>query len=394
MEGNTALAARKYSPEFKDACVQEVIRNSRPVPAVARESGVVEQTLRNWVNAYKKEHPVAEPELSVSERARLKELEAENRELRAENEFLGKSDGLLREETPVSVKYAFIHSEEGNYPVVSMCRWACVSRSGYHTWKTREPSARARRRADLAAIITFSFDESDETYGHRRVHADLVRWGIQVDDETVRSIMRELDLLPCQPRPWRPVTTIPGDASDTPDLVRRDFTATEPGRKLVGDITYIPTWEGWLYLATVLDCFSKKVVGYAMAEHMRTSLVTDALDMAARNGHIRKKVTVMHTDRGTQYTSDEYAKHTKRLGITRSAGRTGVCYDNAWAESFNGTLKNERVHRTEYPTRKHARFDITRYIELRYNPRRLHSALGYQTPNEVEEAWYAANLAA
>lgn len=294
----------------------------------------------------------------------------------------------------MSVRYAFIHSEEGNYPVASMCRWARVSRSGYHAFRTRTPSVRARRRADLAAIITFSFDESDETYGYRRVHADLVRWGFQVDDETVRSIMRELDLVPCQPRPWRPVTTIPGQAGDTPDLVNRDFTATEPGVKLVGDITYIPTWEGWLYLATVLDCFSKKVVGYAMAEHMRTSLVTDALDMAARNGHIRKGITVMHTDRGTQYTSEEYARHAQKLGVTRSVGRTGICYDNAWAESFNGTLKNERVHRTEYPTREHARFDITRYIELRYNTRRLHSTLGYRTPNEVEEAWHAANIAA
>ena len=144
--------------------------------------------------------------------------------------------------------------------MASMCRWARVSRSGYHAFRTRKPSTRARRRADLAAIIQFSFDESDETYGYRRVHADLVRWGFQVDDETVRSIMRELDLVPCQPRPWRPVTTIPGPGGDTPDLVRRDFTAAEPGHKLVGDITYISTWEGWLYLATVLDCFSKKVV--------------------------------------------------------------------------------------------------------------------------------------
>lgn len=294
----------------------------------------------------------------------------------------------------MSVKYAFIHGEEGNYPIASMCRWACVSRSGFHAWKRRVPSATSRRRAELAAVVKFSFDESDETYGYRRVHADLVRWGYRVDDETVRSIMREQGLVPCQPRPWRPVTTIAGDAGDTPDLVRRDFTADRPGLKLVGDITYIRTWEGWLYLATVLDCCTKKVVGYAMADHLRTSLVTEALDMAARNGHIREEITVMHTDRGTQYTSDEYAQHAKKLGIIRSVGRTGICYDNAWAESFNGTLKNERVHRTAYPTREHARFDITRYIELRYNSRRLHSALGYRTPNEAEEAWHAANIAA
>lgn len=242
-------------------------------------------------------------------------------------------------------------------------------------------------------LVRYSFKRSDGTYGYRRVHADLVRWGHAVDDETVRSIMREEGLEPCQPRPFRPVTTIAGDPADLPDLLERDFTATEPGTKFVGDITYIPTWEGWLYLATVLDCFSKRVVGYAMAEHMRTELVTDALAMAARNGHIRKDVTIFHSDRGSQYTSQEFADYTNNLGIRRSVGRTGVCYDNAWAESFNGTLKNERVNRTVYPTRRHARIDIARYIELRYNQIRLHSALGYCTPNEVENAWFEQNKA-
>jgi transposase InsO family protein len=294
----------------------------------------------------------------------------------------------------VSVKYAFISSEEGNYPITKMCDWAKVSRSGYYDWAGREPSARALRRAELTVLVKYSFERSDGTYGYRRVHADLVRWGHAVDDETVRSIMRAEGLEPCQPKPFRPVTTIAGDAADLPDLLGRDFTATEPGTKLVGDITFIPTWEGWLYLATVLDCFSKKVVGYAMADHMRTELVTEALAMAARNGHLRKDVTIFHSDRGSQYTSQEFADYTKKLGVTRSVGRTGVCYDNAWAESFNGTLKNERVNRTVYPTRRHARIDITRYIELRYNQIRLHSALGYCTPNEVEHAWIEQNNAA
>lgn len=294
----------------------------------------------------------------------------------------------------MTVKYTFIASEEGNYPIVNMCDWADVSRSGFYDWSTRTPSATALARAELVVLVRYSFDRSDGTYGYRRVHADLLRWGHRVDDETVRLIMRAEGLQACQPRPFRPVTTIAGDAGDTPDLLERDFTATEPGTKLVGDITYIPTWEGWVYLATVLDCFSKKVLGYAMAGHMRTELITDALDMAARNGHIRKDVTIFHSDRGSQYTSQEFADYTKRLGITRSVGRTGVCWDNAWAESFNGTLKNERVNRTVYPTREHARFDVSRYIQLRYNQIRLHSALGYQTPNEVESAWIEQNKAA
>lgn len=294
----------------------------------------------------------------------------------------------------MSVKYAFISSEEGNYPITKMCSWAKVSRSGFYDWVGRVPSARDVRREELTVLVRYSFDRSDGTYGYRRVHADLVRWGHTVDDETVRSIMRQEELVPCQPRPFRPVTTIAGDAGQTPDLLERDFTATEPGIKLVGDITAIPTWEGWLYLAIVLDCFSKKVVGYAMAEHMRTELVTDALGMASRNGHIREGITIFHSDRGSQYTSQAFADYTRELAVTRSVGSVGDCFDNAMAESFNGTLKNERVNRTAYPTREQGRVDITRYIELRYNQIRLHSALGYRTPNEAEEAWVEENTAA
>jgi transposase InsO family protein len=204
--------------------------------------------------------------------------------------------------------------------------------------------------------------------------------------------MRELDLVPCQPRPFRPITTIAGDAGTIPDLVKRDFGADAPGEKMIGDITYISTWEGWLYLATVIDCYSKKVIGYAMADHMRTDLICDALDMAARN-HPMVSDAIFHSDRGCQYTSEQFANHTLKLGIRRSMGRTGVCYDNAMAESFNAALKVERVHRVAYPTRRHAHNDIARWIELRYNQRRLHSALGYRTPNEVH-AEYTTRKAA
>lgn len=285
-------------------------------------------------------------------------------------------------------KYAFIESEEGNYPVASMCRWARVSRSGYYDWRGRPQSATAARREVLAAEVQFAFAHSDGTYGYRRIHAQLARWGTMADPETIRAIMGELGLVACQPRPFHPITTIAGDAATLPDLLGRDFTADAPGVKLVGDITYIRTWEGWLYLATVLDCFSKKVLGYAMADHMRTELVADALTMAARNCTFTVGETIFHSDRGTQYLSAEFAELTEKLGVRRSVGRTGICYDNAWAESFNGTLKNERVYRTQYPTREHARKDIARYIELRYNQIRLHSAIGYQTPNEVESNWF------
>jgi putative transposase len=294
----------------------------------------------------------------------------------------------------VSVKYAFICGEEGNYTIDRMCRWAKVSRSGFYEWRGRKPSATAVRRKRLEAFVLWSFKGSDGTYGYRRVHAELARRGVLADDETIRQTMRELGLVACQPRPWRPTTTVAGDASSTPDRLKRNFKSDTPATKLVGDITYIKTWEGWLYLATVLDCCTKQIVGYAMADHMRTSLITDALKMAARKIKIRPGITIFHSDRGCQYTSQEFANFTDGLGILRSLGRTGTCYDNAWAESVNGTIKVERVNRTAYPTRDHARIDISRYIELRYNQRRLHSALGYMTPNEAEQVWFRNNPAA
>lgn len=293
----------------------------------------------------------------------------------------------------MSVKYAFIRGEEGTWSVRNMCTWAGVSRSGYYEWRDRPSSATATRRAELAAVVEFLFADSDGTYGYRRIHAALARAGRACDPQTVQAIMAERGLVAACPKRRGIRTTIASDASELPDLLGRDFTATEPGRKLVGDITYIATWAGWVFLATVLDCYSKKVIGYAMASHMRTELVTDALAMAHRNGHIREGVTIFHSDRGTQYTSAEFKEFTDRHGITRSVGRTGICYDNAWAESFNATLKVERVHRTVYPTREHAYRDIARYIELRYNQKRLHSALGYRTPNEVEQAWYDTRMA-
>jgi transposase InsO family protein len=220
----------------------------------------------------------------------------------------------------VNAKYAFINSEEGNYPVRSMCRWARVSRSGYHEWRDRPPSLTEIWRTELGDIIEAVFADSDGTYGHRRVHAVLAQAGRLWDPQTGRSIMRERGLRACQPRPNGPRTTVPAATDGLADLLRRDFTATEPGVKLVGDITYIRTWEGWVYLATVLDCFSKKAVGYAMADHMRTPLVTEALEMAIRNGAIRDGA-VFHSDRGTQYMSEEFGRSAGQVSVTIMRGR-------------------------------------------------------------------------
>jgi putative transposase len=293
----------------------------------------------------------------------------------------------------VTERYEFIDGEKDVFPISRMCGWLGVSTSGFHDWRVRPASATTERRDDLKLIIRHIFGESDETYGYRRVHAELARLDVSAGPELVRALMREMELVPCQPRPWRR-TTLPGeDGHDVPDLVQRNFTAEAPGRKLVGDITYIHTWDGFLYLATVIDCHSKMVIGWSMAGHMRTTLIADALDMAAGNIGLEKDC-IFHSDRGSQYTSTEYREKLKDMDLRASHGRTGVCWDNAAAESFFGSLKNELVYRTTFPTREHARKAIARYIEVFYNRKRLHSALAYRTPIEVHLAYEKTQLAA
>ncbi len=282
----------------------------------------------------------------------------------------------------MSEQYEFIDGCKYAYAIVRMCAWLGVSKSGFYDWRDRPASATAERRAELTAKITEIFNDSEQTYGYRRVHAQLARQGVAAGPELVRCLMGAAGLVACQPRPWRHSLTQGGDAGPIPDLVERDFTADAPGQKMVADLTYIPTWQGWLYLATVIDCHTKAVIGYAMDDHYKTPLVSAALDAAVRNGMLGADA-IFHSDRGSNYTSAEFGDKLCSLGIRQSVGRTGICYDNAMAESFFAVLKNELVHRTAYPTREHARTDIARYIEFWYNARRLHSGLDYRTPQEV-----------
>ncbi len=290
----------------------------------------------------------------------------------------------------IDVEYAAYQESDEQYvpSIVKMCIWMEVSRSGFYGWRDKPESATAKRRGVLALYIRKSFEDSDDTYGYRRVHADLAAWGVPAGPELVRSLMRELGLEPCQPRPWRvSLTEGDGQEHDIPDLVDRDFAAGSPGEKMVGDITYIPTWEGWLFLATVIDCHTKAVIGWAADDNYKTPLIERAIEMAARNYPLAENA-IFHSDRGSNYTSCQFAATLKRYGIRQSVGRTGICYDNAMAESFFAALKNERVHRTQYPTRDHARRDVVRYIEFWYNSRRRHSGLQYRTPQQVhDESW-------
>jgi putative transposase len=302
----------------------------------------------------------------------------------------------------VTERFGFIDAEYADLPagdaddaptIMQMCTWLGVSKSGYYDWRTRPESVTTQRRELLKVKIKALFEANNEEYGYRRMHAALVRGGERCCPGLVRDLMRELGLVPCQPRPWRHSLTEQGQAGPIPDLVNRDFSAAAPGQKMVGDITYIPTWEGWLYLALVIDCATRMIVGWAMDDNYRTPLITAAIKMAARNLDL-PECAVFHSDRGSNYTSAEFAQVLEELKIRQSVGRTGICFDNALAESVNGTVKVELVHRTVYDTRQKAYDDIARWIELRYNRTRLHSALGYRTPQEVMDEFLNGQAAA
>jgi putative transposase len=247
-------------------------------------------------------------------------------QFKLENEFLKKSSGLLRADATVAERCALIHAEKDNYDVTFMCRLMGVARSTYYAWTDRaETPAQARRRA-LAVEVAAEFEASRQTSGCRRIAAALNRAGIECSVGLVADLMRELGLAAVQPRAYKR-TTVAGNAPvAAPDLLEREFTAPAPGQRLVGDITYLRTGEGWLYLATVIDLATRMVVGWQLAAHMRTALVTDALQMALDAGHVAEDA-VFHSDRGTQYTSAEFDAFTTRNGIRRSLGRTGVCWD-------------------------------------------------------------------
>jgi putative transposase len=275
-----------------------------------------------------------------------------------------------------------IDAEKANYPIAMMCTLLRVSRSTFYAWRDRADTATAARRRDLVPQVRRVFDASRGTYGCRRVTAALNRQGIACSVGLVADVMRELGLQACQPRAYKR-TTVPGEQSvSTPDLIGRDFTAPAPGARLVGDITYLRTGEGWLYLATVIDLATRMVVGWQTAPHMPTSLVIDALTMAKDHGRVRRNA-IFHSDKGCQYTSAEFAKFCKQIKVRTSVGRTGVCWDNAAAESFFATLKNEMYYRQSFATRARARFAVAEYIEVFYNRQRLHSTLDYRTPAEA-----------
>ena len=263
-----------------------------------------------------------------------------------------------------------------------MCRVLEVSSSGYYAWRKRQPSKRTQEDQQLRQKIRTIHERSRGTYGAPRIHAELADAGVHVGRKRVARLMRAENLRGVSRRKVQHTTQRKPGARPAPDLVQRNFTASAPNRLWVADITYVATWSGWLYLAVVVDVWSRKVVGWAMSTHLRTTLVIEALQMAVQQR--RPQGVIHHSDQGSQYTSVAFGQRCREAGVRPSMGSVGDCYDNALCESFFATLECELLDRNTFHSPTEARQAVFTFIEGWYNPHRRHSAINYLSPNRYE----------
>ncbi len=284
------------------------------------------------------------------------------------------------------MRFAVIARHRRIWPLSWLCATLQVTRGGFYAWLKRPESARAQVDTQLTAAIRTSFAESDRTYGARRVRRDLHAWGHRCGIHRVHRLMGRAELVARPRRRRLPFDTGPRpEQAIAPNILDRQFAAVRPNAKWAADFTYLWTAEGWLYVAVVLDLFSRRVVGWSMSAQMTAQLVTDAMLMAIwRRGPT--SALLHHSDQGSQYTSEQFQRLLAEHGVTCSMSRSGDCWDNAAMESFFSTLKVERTDRTNYRTRGEAKADVFDYIERFYNPRRRHSTLGYLSPVDYEKS--------
>jgi len=280
-----------------------------------------------------------------------------------------------------------VRANQALYPVATMCRVLGVSPSGYYAWRARGPSRRAQVNARLVERIRAIHKDSRENYGSPNIHAELVDEGWRVNRKRVARLMRVYGIVGVTRRRRTTTTRRDREARPAPDLVERAFTATAPNQLWVADITYIPTWAGFLYLAVVVDVYSRRIAGWAMENHLRTELVLQALNMALWQR--RPAAVIHHSDQGCQYTSLQFGRRCKEVGVRPSMGSVGDCYDNALCESFFASLECELLQKRRFQTQAEARMAIFDYIEAWYNPRRRHSSLGRVSPVNYERLYYA-----
>ncbi|WP_295852193.1 IS3 family transposase [Tardiphaga sp.] len=379
------MERRKFTREYKLEAVKLIKDRGVSYAQAADDLGVHPTQLREWVKKFADDPQHAFPGQGQMkpEQQEITRLRREVTKLKAERDILKKGRGLLRE--GIDVKFGFISKHRGLWPAVWLCEALGVSRGGFYAWLTRSRSRRSRSDEELGAKVRASFLASDRTYGARRVWHDLLAEGVSCGLHRVERLMR-LQALRARPRRRR----LPPDVGErqanavAANVLDRAFEAATPNRKWIADFTYIWTAEGWIYVAAVIDLFSRRVVGWSMQTEMTAQLVTDALVMAIwRRG--KPDALLHHSDRGSQYTSEQFQRLMADHGVVCSMSRSGNVWDNAAMESFFSSLKTERTARKIYRTRNEAKADVFDYIERFYNPKRRHSTIGYLSPMEFEQ---------
>ncbi|MFH0768082.1 MAG: IS3 family transposase [Chloroflexota bacterium] len=384
----------RYTKEFREEAVRLVVDEKISCHEVGRRLSLAASTILNWVKAYKAgklgdigktQKPLTEIEMELAK------VKKENTELRMERDILKKQLRVLRK--GVAARYAMMKELRLHYPLPLVRQVLSVSASGYYAWRDRPLSKWAREEARLEVEIRAAHNRTRQVYGAEKLQYDLAEHGIRVGICRIKRIRRKLGIRCRQKRKFKVTTDSKHTLPVAKNILGQQFTVTAPNKVWTSDITYVPTDEGWLYVAGHKDLFTGNIVGYAMEGRLTRNLVSQSLFRAVAAKHPAKGL-IHHSDQGSQYCSNEYRNILERFGLKASMSRRGNCFDNAPMESFWGTLKQELVHHRRYRTRREAIQDITEYIEIFYNRQRRQARLGFLSPVVYEQRYYAGLLAA
>ncbi|WP_193343316.1 IS3 family transposase [Pseudoalteromonas luteoviolacea] len=375
----TKRTNRSYTAEFKQEAVALVTEQGYSVSKAAASLGITDKLLYNWKAKVEAEQSGAS--LNADERAELLKLRKENKELRMEKEILKKASALLLKGNQITFKT--IKQLSSVFPVVKLCKVMQVSRSAYYAWLKRPAKVITAEQLNLFRRAKFLFKQSRNSLGYRELRKKLCREGFKVSDYGVQKLMATLGLVVTQRVAYKVTTKRKHSDAVADNLLNQNFNPVAPNQIWAGDVTYLRTGEGWMYLAIVMDLYSRRIVGWHIDKRMTTDLVSKAM-MKAYNVRQPLKGLVFHSDRGSQYTSKHYRKLLANYGIRASMGDVGACWDNAVVERFFGSLKHDWLLKIPQPTREHMRNDVMAYMRY-YNLERLHTANGDLSPVEYEQ---------
>ncbi|MBJ8032015.1 IS3 family transposase [Bacillus cereus group sp. N21] len=374
------MTNKKFNEEFKKMVV-ELYHSGQPVKQLSSEYGVSEVTVYKWIKIYSPITSVDEDELTLED---LKRMKKEMLRLKEENEIFKKGYGHIREKIKDTELHQFIDCQKETHSVHIMCQALGIARSSYYQSQHKTESKRSRENKELTQKIKQIHQDSEERYGAPKIHQTLLEQGLKVSIKRVQRLMKKENIRSIILKKYKPHSS-KSTVEERTNLLEQDFSTTTINEKWVADITYIHTQkDGWCYLASVMDLYSKKIVGYSFSRNMTTNLVVKALE----NAYYTQKPPeglILHTDLGTQYTSQEFQTLLASYKIKPSFSKKGCPYDNACIESFHAILKKEEVYRTKYVTFEQANLALFQYIEGWYNRKRIHSSIGYKTPQTIED---------